>query len=75
MNIGPIQIRWTKTVRLEQAEAQVKDLRRNRCIAGQYHDIQALRGTVAQWRPMVEAVARRQQLREAKTPKVVGASI
>ena len=73
MIIGPIQIRWTKTVRLEQADAQVKDLRRNRCISGQYHDIQALRQTVERWSPVIEAVARRHEA--AKTPKGAGASI
>lgn len=66
MNIGPIQIRWTKTVKAEQAKAQTRDLRHNRCIAGQYHDIQALRRTVKLWKPVVEAVVRN---REAKTPK------
>lgn len=75
MNIGPVQIRWTKTVKLEQVETQVKDLRRNRCIAGQYHDIQALRGTVERLRLIVDAAARRQQLRARKTPKGAGASI
>ena len=72
MQLGPITIRWTKTLKAEQAEAQKLDLRRNRCIAGQYHDIQALRATVSQWRPVIEAVARN---REAKTPKGAGASV
>jgi hypothetical protein len=72
MQLGPITIRWTKTLKAEQAEAQVRDMRHNRCIAGQYHDIQALRGTVSQWRPIIEAVARN---REAKTPKGAGVAI
>ena len=72
MNIGPIQIRWTKDVKAEQAKTQRIDLRQNRCIAGQYHDIQALRKTVEEWRPWITALASR---REAKTPRRVGAAI
>ncbi len=72
MNIGPIQIRWTKTVKAEQVKAQARDLRHNRCIAGQYHDIEALRHTVKLWKPVIEAVVRN---RKAKTPKGAGAAI
>ncbi len=71
MTIGPIQIRWTKTVKAEQAQAQELDMRRNRCIAGQYHDIQALRATIEQWRPIIAMVSRQR----AKTPKGAGAAI
>ena len=72
MNIGPIQIRWRKTVKAEQAQVQRIDLRQNRCIAGQYHDIQALRKTVEEWRPWITALASH---RAAKTPKGAGAAI
>jgi len=72
MNIGPLTIRWTKDVRSEAAVAQVRDLRHNRCIAGQSHDIQALRSTVERWRPLIAAIASH---RDAKTPKRAGASI
>lgn len=72
MTIGPIQIRWTKDVKAEQAKRQKLWLLRNRCISGQYHDIQALRATVERWRPAITAIVRHE---EAKTPKGAGASI
>ena len=75
MNIGPIQLRWTKTVKREQAAAQKRDLRQNRCIAGQYHDIQALRTTIERWKPFIVPLVSHRHSREAKTPKGAGASI
>jgi hypothetical protein len=66
MTIWPITIRWTKDVKAEQAKAQRIDLRQNRCIAGQYHDIQALRKTVERWRPLIAAL---DSHRVAKMPK------
>ncbi len=50
MRIGPITIQWTKRLTKQAHEAQTLDLRRNRCIAGQSHDIQALRRTVVAMR-------------------------
>ncbi len=73
MRIGPVIVRWASAVKAEQVQAQAQrlDMRRSRCIAGQYHDIQALRGTVERWRPII-AMASRQR---AKTPKGAGAAI
>ncbi len=45
MRIGPITISLTSGLAQQAHEAQTLDLRRNRCIAGQSHDIQALRAT------------------------------
>ena len=50
MRIGPITIQWTSHLAQRAHEAQTLDLRRNRCIAGQSHDIQALRRTVGAMR-------------------------
>ncbi len=86
MTIGPIQIRWTKTVKAEQARAQVYDQRHSRLIAGQYHDIQALRATVEVLRSRIIALDHamtrgyEQKLdmalrQRAKTPKGAGAAI
>ena len=72
MNIGPIQIRWTKDVKAEQAKATRIDMWQNRCISGQYHDIQALRTTIEEWRPWITALASH---RAAKTPTGAGAAI
>jgi hypothetical protein len=55
VKIGPITIQWTNRLTRQSQEAQTLDLRRNRCIAGQSHDIQALRAVIAKLMQRLQA--------------------
>ena len=63
MRLGPITISWTSRLTQRAHEAQALDLRRNRCIAGQSHDIQALRRTVTVLRINIGVLERKQSFK------------